>query len=355
MSTSTETVIFYDVDGTLAEPFQSPSHSIKKVLSSLDQSGIRQILCSGKGKDYLAGMARGLGIESTSDVIAENGGIIYDWRKQRIDNIAEEESIKVKKIRPKILEHVKKYNYSEELKETIITLFMDDVSLAPMVANSIKQMLNSEDIDVEHYSDGAIDVVSGNIHKGLAVGHYIKKYSPSAKVYTCGDGMNDLEMLSIGYPITFNNAHPEVKKAVKKNGGIVTDEDGPKGLLQAISRLVYDDHITDTINNISYILRSWGSWEVLTKGKDFKVKKMTVTPGSSLSLQKHHHRSEHWFVFEGEAEINVNNKIIILSEGEDYFIPEGGIHQVSNPGNSELVIIEVQRGKYLGEDDIVRY
>ncbi len=354
--TKEDIIIFYDVDGTLAEPFQSPIYELKKMLTSLDKAGVEQVLCSGKGKDYLAGMARGLGIANTPYVIAENGGVIYDWKKQKIAHIADKNSKKVKVIKPKVLRAVKKHDYYEELKETIITLFFENELLAQKAAKIIEENIaQPNELNIKSHPDGAVDIIWGNIHKGIAIEYYMQKISSNKKIFTCGDGINDLEMLSIGYPVTFNNAHPRVKDKVKSRKGYISEEDGPVGLMHAISHLVFENHINNAINHISYIKRHWGSWEVLSVGKDYKVKEMRVAIGKSLSLQKHHHRSEHWFVFEGEAEVSINNKNIQLSEGEDYFIPQGSIHKVSNIGESELVIIEVQRGKYLGEDDIVRY
>ncbi len=352
--TAKNTIIFYDVDGTLAEPFQSPICELRKMILSLDNSGVEQVLCSGKGKDYLAGMARGLGIKNTSYVIAENGGVIYNWRQQKVIKIADN-SKKIKKIRPKLLRAIKEYDYQEEFKETIITLFFENELLAQRATTAIESEISSTDLNIKNYPDGAVDVILGDIHKGIAVEYYIKNFATGKKVFTCGDGENDLEMLSQGYPITFNNAHPKVKGIAKDRGGYISEENGPVGLMHAISHIVFENHIDGVINYLTYIKRHWGSWEVLSTGIGYKVKEMRVSVGKSLSLQKHHHRSEHWFVFEGTADVLINNKTIRLSKGEDYYIPQGSIHKVSNASDSELVIIEVQRGKYLGEDDIIRY
>ena len=350
-----ESIIFYDVDGTLAEPFCAPPKKLHKLISSLDGAGVKQILCSGKSKDYLAGMARGLGINSTSYVVAENGAIIYDWRNQTVEKMSKASWKMVQKIKPKIFKLVKDYDYFEESKETAVTLFFKDLAKLPEIAEYLSNNLAAEGVQVKCFPDGAIDISFGENHKGIAVSHLIKKYHSESKIYTCGDGINDLEMLSIGKCITFTGAHPEVIKKVKEMGGIVAEGNGPEGMLEAMSRLVYENHLPETINHIGYINRSWGNWEVLAKGSDYKVKKMTVFPSANLSLQKHNYRSEHWFIFEGKAEINVNNKIINLSEGEDYFVPQNAIHTIKNPGKNELVIIEVQRGRYLGEDDIIRF
>ena len=80
-----------------------------------------------------------------------------------------------------------------------------------------------------------------------------------------------------------------------------------------------------------------------------------VKPGASLSLQKHHHRAEHWIVVCGTAEVTVGDKVTLLTENQSTYIPVGQVHRLSNPGKVPLEIIEVQSGSYLGEDDIVRY
>jgi mannose-1-phosphate guanylyltransferase/mannose-6-phosphate isomerase len=86
----------------------------------------------------------------------------------------------------------------------------------------------------------------------------------------------------------------------------------------------------------------------------FKVKRIQVNPGASLSLQKHHHRAEHWVVVKGTAEITKADQVILLTENQSTYIPLGEIHRLANPGTTPLEIIEVQSGSYLGEDDIVR-
>ncbi|MCH7932033.1 MAG: mannose-1-phosphate guanylyltransferase/mannose-6-phosphate isomerase [Proteobacteria bacterium] len=101
--------------------------------------------------------------------------------------------------------------------------------------------------------------------------------------------------------------------------------------------------------------RPWGSFSVLLEGPRFKIKEITVKPGASLSLQMHHHRSEHWVVIEGTARVTCGDEVRLLSEDESTFIPIGARHRLENPGKVTLRIVEVQCGAYLGEDDIVRF
>ncbi len=103
------------------------------------------------------------------------------------------------------------------------------------------------------------------------------------------------------------------------------------------------------------VSRPWGWYDNLDEGENFKVKRIQVNPGASLSLQKHSKRAEHWVVVKGTAEIICNDKKIILKENESTYIPLGFKHRLSNPGQDILEIIEVQSGTYLGEDDIERF
>ncbi len=101
--------------------------------------------------------------------------------------------------------------------------------------------------------------------------------------------------------------------------------------------------------------RPWGWFESLALGGRFQVKRIHVSPGAALSLQSHHHRSEHWIVVEGTAKVTINEEVRVLSEGESIYVPLGATHRLENPGKLPVVLIEVQTGAYLGEDDIIRY
>jgi mannose-1-phosphate guanylyltransferase / mannose-6-phosphate isomerase len=100
--------------------------------------------------------------------------------------------------------------------------------------------------------------------------------------------------------------------------------------------------------------RPWGSYQSVDNGDRHQVKRITVKAGERLSLQKHHHRSEHWIVVRGTAEVTVNETVKIVHENESIYIPIGAVHRLANPGKILLELIEVQTGSYLGEDDIIR-
>jgi len=100
--------------------------------------------------------------------------------------------------------------------------------------------------------------------------------------------------------------------------------------------------------------RPWGYYQSVDQGARYQVKRIVVTPGQRLSLQKHYHRSEHWIVVKGTAEVTRGEEIKIVHENESIYLPIGVIHRLANPGKINLELIEVQTGSYTGEDDIVR-
>ncbi len=102
-------------------------------------------------------------------------------------------------------------------------------------------------------------------------------------------------------------------------------------------------------------LRPWGSFTVLDEGRNYKIKRIEVKPGHRLSLQLHYHRSEHWIVVSGTAKVTCGDREMLLSCNESTYVPPCTPHRLENPGVINLVIIEVQNGQYLGEDDIVRF
>jgi mannose-1-phosphate guanylyltransferase/mannose-6-phosphate isomerase len=101
--------------------------------------------------------------------------------------------------------------------------------------------------------------------------------------------------------------------------------------------------------------RPWGWFETLALSDRFQVKRIVVKPGAALSLQSHVHRAEHWIVVCGTARVTVGDRVSLVSENQSVFIPLGEKHRLENPGKLPMVLIEVQTGAYLGEDDIVRY
>jgi len=105
----------------------------------------------------------------------------------------------------------------------------------------------------------------------------------------------------------------------------------------------------------AYGERPWGSFTVLEEGRGYKIKRIEVNPGHRLSLQMHHHRSEHWIVVSGTAKVICGDKELIIYQNQSTYVPQCHTHRLENPGIIPLVLIEVQNGEYLGEDDIVRF
>jgi mannose-1-phosphate guanylyltransferase/mannose-6-phosphate isomerase len=101
--------------------------------------------------------------------------------------------------------------------------------------------------------------------------------------------------------------------------------------------------------------RPWGWFETLALDDRFQVKRIVVKPGAALSLQSHMHRAEHWIVVQGTAKVTINDKVELITENQSVYVPLGAVHRMENPGKLPMVLIEVQTGSYLGEDDIIRY
>ena len=116
--------------------------------------------------------------------------------------------------------------------------------------------------------------------------------------------------------------------------------------------------ITEVINHQGVSateIRPWGSFTTLEEGTGYKIKRIEVNPGHRLSLQMHHHRSEHWIVVSGTAKVTCGEDEKVLSSNQSTYVPQCTPHRLENPGVIKLVLIEVQNGQYLGEDDIVHF
>jgi mannose-1-phosphate guanylyltransferase/mannose-6-phosphate isomerase len=134
---------------------------------------------------------------------------------------------------------------------------------------------------------------------------------------------------------------------------LVADKSKSQDVKQVVSRLKANDHDAHKLHRT--VVRPWGAYTVLEEGPGFKIKRIVVKPGGALSLQVHEHRSEHWVVVSGTAQIVNGESAITLQANQSTYIPAGHKHRVINTGDTELAMIEVQCGSYLGEDDIVRF
>jgi mannose-1-phosphate guanylyltransferase / mannose-6-phosphate isomerase len=133
---------------------------------------------------------------------------------------------------------------------------------------------------------------------------------------------------------------------------LVSRQKDPNGLKRVVAKVrklapqVTEEHLK--------VHRPWGSYQSVDNGERHQVKRITVTPGNRLSLQKHHHRSEHWIVVRGTARVTLNDVVKTVHENESIYIPMGAVHRLENPGKIMLELIEVRTGSYFGEDDITR-
>lgn len=133
---------------------------------------------------------------------------------------------------------------------------------------------------------------------------------------------------------------------------LVAHRDAAQDVKQVVDELRAAGRTEHSLHRV--VRRPWGSYDSLEAADRFQVKRIIVKPGAALSLQKHHHRAEHWIVVSGTAEVTCDDKVFLLGENQSTYIPLGSVHRLRNPGKVPLEIIEVQSGSYLGEDDIVR-
>jgi mannose-1-phosphate guanylyltransferase/mannose-6-phosphate isomerase len=134
---------------------------------------------------------------------------------------------------------------------------------------------------------------------------------------------------------------------------LVAHRDAAQDVKKIVERLKSAGRSEHSLHRVVH--RPWGNYDSLEAGERFQVKRIQVKPGASLSLQKHHHRAEHWIVVSGTAEVTCDDKVFLLGENQSTYIPLGSTHRLRNPGKLPLELIEVQSGSYLGEDDIVRF
>jgi len=134
---------------------------------------------------------------------------------------------------------------------------------------------------------------------------------------------------------------------------LVAHRDAAQDVKKIVEQLKASGRSEHSLHRVVH--RPWGSYDSLEAGDRFQVKRIVVKPGAALSLQKHHHRAEHWIVVSGTAEVTCDEKVFLLGENQSTFIPLGSTHRLRNPGKVLLELIEVQSGSYLGEDDIVRF
>ncbi|OUL58864.1 mannose-1-phosphate guanylyltransferase/mannose-6-phosphate isomerase [Pseudoalteromonas ulvae] len=138
-----------------------------------------------------------------------------------------------------------------------------------------------------------------------------------------------------------------------KDAVLVAHKDHSQRVKEIVNQLKADKRSEVTFHREVY--RPWGKYDSVDKGASFLVKRITVKPGAKLSLQRHHHRAEHWIVVSGTAKVTNGDKVSVLTKNQSTYIPVGVNHRLENPGKIDLELIEVQTGAYLSEEDIVRF
>jgi mannose-1-phosphate guanylyltransferase/mannose-6-phosphate isomerase len=177
---------------------------------------------------------------------------------------------------------------------------------------------------------------SGNVVEGDAVLHEVSgTYIRTDGPLVAGIGVSDMVVVAT------------------EDAVLVAPKDRAQEVRAIVERLKSSGRTEHEAHRLVH--RPWGSYRTISLGDRFQVKEIIVKPGASLSLQKHHHRAEHWVVVEGTASVVRGEETLLLHENQSIFIPLGTKHRLSNPGKLQLRLIEVQSGSYLGEDDIVRF
>jgi mannose-1-phosphate guanylyltransferase len=176
----------------------------------------------------------------------------------------------------------------------------------------------------------------GNVLRGRVIHEDARNcYLRSEHRLVVGLGVEDLVVVETDDVVLV--AHRDRAQDVKRIVGLLEQEGAPESKAH---RKIY---------------RPWGSYDGVTEGERWQVKRIVVNPGASLSLQMHHHRAEHWIVVQGTAVVDKDGRQELVGENQSTYIPLGCRHRLSNPGKIPVELIEVQSGPYLGEDDIVRF
>jgi len=212
-------------------------------------------------------------------------------------------------------------------------------------------MERAENLAVVPFSDGWSDLggwdavlrETGQDARGVAL-------SGAATALDCDNTLlrsedNTLEIVGIGLKNIVAIAMPDAV--------LIADADRAQDVKLAVTAL--KEKQAKQAESFPKDHRPWGWFESLVVGERFQVKRIVVHPGAALSLQSHHHRSEHWIVVEGTAKVTIDDEVKLVSENQSVYIPLGAVHRMENPGKLPMVLIEVQTGSYLGEDDIIRY
>ena len=267
----------------------------------------------------------------------------------RVDVLLAEMEIHALQVLAAVRECLARCNTKEGRNELQIELDSATFALAPDISIDYALMEHSQKVAVVPCELGWSDIGSwsairelssadenGNQCNGQVVLHDVTNcYIDSKKRLVGGVGLDNLIIIDT----------PDAL--------LIADADRSQEVKIIAQELKRQQHPAYLLHNT--VTRPWGTYTVLEEGKRFKIKRIVVKPQASLSLQMHHHRSEHWIVVSGMALVTNNDDEFMLDTNESTFIKPGHTHRLVNPGVIDLVMIEVQSGEYLGEDDIVRF
>ncbi|NMM36135.1 MAG: mannose-1-phosphate guanylyltransferase/mannose-6-phosphate isomerase [Glaciimonas sp.] len=240
-------------------------------------------------------------------------------------------------------------NTLDSLKNGKITLDADSFAQAPDISIDYALMERSKKIAVVACDIGWSDIGSWDAVSELSVpdenGNRTVGETVLYDTNNCYIQSNDRIVSAVGVQDLIIIDTPDAL--------LVVDRSRVQDVKKIVSQLKEKHH--DSYKLHKKVDRPWGAYVVLEEGNGFKIKRIEVKPGASLSLQMHHHRSEHWIVVSGIAKVVNGERELLVNTNESTYIPAGHKHRLENPGLLDLVMIEVQSGDYLGEDDIVRF
>lgn len=308
-------------------------------------------IAAGKALDGMAGAFSVAGFQEKPDAATAEGYLKkggYSWNSGMFMFKAQAILDEFERLQPAMLEACKAA--LETATQDLNFLRMDEAAFAAIPANSIDYAIMEKTdkavvvpaefgwSDVGSFSALA-DVQTADSSGNVTIGDVILEDTRNCYIHGDGKlisaiGVEDLIIVSTddALMVAPKKRDQDVKKIVER--------------LKADGRPEADLHST--------VYRPWGNYSSLAFGDRFQVKKIEVYPGKRLSLQKHHHRAEHWVIVEGSAIVTRDDERLLLSENESVYLPLGAVHRLENPGKIPLKLIEVQSGSYLGEDDIVR-
>ncbi len=245
---------------------------------------------------------------------------------------------------------------AESVRDATLDLGFTRLAVAPWmqiegISIDYAIMEKTENLSVMPYSGGWSDLGSWDaVHNEVGPDTDGNVCSENSTAIDCRNSLlrsesGSMELVGIGLDNIIAIAMPDAVLVAHKSDG--------QRVKEAVAALKFKG--AKQADTFPRDHRPWGWFESLVVGNRFQVKRIVVNPGAALSLQSHHHRSEHWIVVEGTAKVTIGDEVRLVGENQSVYIPLGAKHRMENPGKLRMVLIEVQTGSYLGEDDIIRF